>query len=32
MWDGRQELLKYHARVLYIDIDHFHGNGVEVRQ
>eukprot|EP01050_Picozoa_sp_SAG11_P005291 SAG11_NODE_366_length_10128_cov_4.162030_8_plen_51_part_00 len=25
-----QELLKYHARVLYIDLDYFHGDGVEV--
>lgn len=25
------ELLKYHARVLYIDIDIHHGDGVEVR-
>lgn len=26
------ELLKYHARVLYIDIDIHHGDGVEVRR
>lgn len=26
------ELLKYHARVLYIDIDIHHGDGVEVRK
>ena len=25
------ELLKYHARVLYIDIDIHHGDGVQVR-
>lgn len=26
---GIQELLKYHARVLYLDIDVHHGDGVE---
>lgn len=26
---GILELLKYHARVLYIDIDVYHGDGVE---